>query len=54
MNDLFWYRSELRLEVAVMASIVPPPDLSSCTGETRSIGEDLSNTYIDGLLFGID
>ena len=54
MNDLFWYRSELGLEVAVMASIAPLPDLSTCSEETRSMGENLGNTYIDGMLFGVD
>ena len=54
MNDLFWYRSELGLEVAIMASIAPTPDISTCSEETRSIGENLSNTYIDGILFGVD
>ena len=54
MNDLFWYRSELGLEVAIAASIVQPPDLSRCSEETLSIGENLTNTYIDGILFGVD
>ena len=54
MNDLFRYRSELRLEVAFMASIAPLPDISSCSEETRSMGENLGNTYIDGILFGVD
>ena len=54
MTDIFWFRVDQGYELAMMAKIRGPPDMSSCSKSTNSAGEDLGARYMAAMNFGID